>query len=377
MIVAAGGVSRDGPARLGAKRRAQDRSSRRSDDVAAGSVRVAESRRWLAEMEAVAEVIAARRAAVAEQYEAFPASERGWPVEVVVLVNATALALFAYPAWVETAAFSVDPRERLALAVVLALTGLLLGVVFGELLRRYRKPRAHSLVDRAILVYVIFSVIAYLGTSLTLDLSFGATRHDAAQTVRPVIDDALTLFAAMGIGLAVIAGYYRESLLAGRVRRLLRATTADVVQSELDLEAAKLSLTKRAAAAGYERTREAPQIDVDWLSREQGRRAARVPNVDVARSTLARHQEAVTPLESIEPLPLETLAKIKELSTELNVQFRGEREGYLYFKRVNDRVPLSYNGGLQIAKELVDAIRSSSDEGVREALERHRGVRLG
>ena len=299
-------------------------------------------------------VAAAERAlAAAEQlfdessrrYYSLPVSERGWPIELVYASALTAFVVEWYPSW-STAFFFIRSRSPQlgALTAVFAATGVVLGVVIGELLRRYRKEgRPHPLVEKIFLVFTCVMAASYLVVAYNIHLSFILPPGGLDPTSKHIlIAVTLTMLMAMGIALVCVAGYYREAFFTARVRRPLREVSEELANLHTERDAAIYAFARLDALVG-------------------------------AVQRLAK------PLDNAEAnsLPVEITENIEAATRELDVQFRGEREGYLFFKRIDAREPLNRENGLRKAKEIVDAIRSTGSDDARAALERHRGVRLG
>ena len=180
--------------------------------------------------------------AARSRFDALPAHERGWMVEVVALLAVVSIVLEWYPArMMSLVFFFASAIELVALTAAFAVGGFLLGLLLGELLRRHRKPQAHEALDWVFLAAAIVAVVAFLVVGYELRLGYARASIDAAQSpLEPMVQAAaLTTLAFIGIVIAFTSGYYRESVEALATRRRLGALNAGLRADQRRLEATR------------------------------------------------------------------------------------------------------------------------------------------
>jgi len=172
--------------------------------------------------------------------------DRGWMLEVIVPIAAISILLEWYPARMMSLVFFFASHIELnALTAAFAVSGFFLGFVEGELLRRYRVPQPHSVVDRSLLVAVSAAIVAFLIVGYILRVGYATAASDAlAGPLSPGAQAAaLTTLATIGIIMAVASGYCRESIEAWAVRKRLARLRHDLRSDVHLLEATRRELT--------------------------------------------------------------------------------------------------------------------------------------
>lgn len=223
----------------------------RNDDHAAILDNAHHARLRIGELETKCAAGEAQIRAAQSRYDALPAYDRGWMLEVIGILALVAIVLEWFPARIMSLVFFFATKvELIALTAAFAAGGFLLGLLLGELLRRHRKPQPHGALDWIILGCAWAAVIAFLAVGYMLRLAYANASNDAsAAAMTPIVQAAaLTTLAFIGIVIAFTAGYYRESAEALHVRRRLARLRGALRSNEAHLDATRheLSASERA-----------------------------------------------------------------------------------------------------------------------------------
>ena len=217
----------------------------RNDDRSAMHHAAYRARLRLADLETKCAGGEARIRAAQSRLDALPVYERGWLVEVIVLLALVSIVLEWYPArMMSLVFFFASAVELVALTAAFAVGGFLLGLLLGELLRRHRRPQAHEPLDWVFLSLAIVAVAAFLVVGYELRLGYARASIDAANSpLEPMVQAAaLTTLAFIGIVIAFTSGYYRESVEAMSMRRRLGRLHARLRADQHHLEATRTEL---------------------------------------------------------------------------------------------------------------------------------------
>ncbi len=149
--------------------------------------------------------------------------EKGWLIEVFVLLALIAVGLEWVPASLYTLVFfdatgSITP---LLMTVVFTTIGVLCAAVIGEIARRFREPAKRQTRDVFFLVLLTLGVLTFLSSTYLLRMAYALTPSGAVVSSpisAPVEAFALTVVATIAVVLAVTAGIYRESMKSARLR---------------------------------------------------------------------------------------------------------------------------------------------------------------
>ncbi len=221
----------------------------RNDDHAAILDKVHRARLRIAELERNCAAGEAQIRAAQTRFDALPAYDRGWMLELIGVLALLAIVLEWYPArMMSLVFFFASAVELIALTCAFAAGGFLLGLVLGELARRHRTPQPHSFLDQLCLGLGALAVVAFLAVGFELRMGYAQASSDGVTpAIGPVVQAAaLTTLAFIGIVIAFTAGYHRESLdsmrLRGRLSRLrssLRANESHLAATQHELAAAE------------------------------------------------------------------------------------------------------------------------------------------
>jgi hypothetical protein len=232
----------------------------RNDDRSAMHHAAYRARLRLTDLEAKCTGGEVRIRAAQSRLDALPSHERGWLLEVIVLLAVVSIVLEWYPArMMSLVFFFASAVELVALTAAFAVGGFLLGLLLGELLRRHRRPQAHEPLDWVFLTLAIVAVSAFLAVGYELRLGYARASIDAANSpLEPVVQAAaLTTLAFIGIVIAFTSGYYRESVEAmgmrrrlGRLHSRLRADQQHLQATRTELAAAERACELMADAQG-------------------------------------------------------------------------------------------------------------------------------
>ena len=217
----------------------------RSDDRAAMQHAAYRARLRLSDLEGKCDGAQTRIAAAQSRLDALPVYERGWLLEVIVLLAVVSIVLEWYPArMMSLVFFFASAVELVALTAAFAVGGFLLGLLLGELLRRHRRPQLHAPLDWVFLSLAVVAVAAFLAVGYELRLGYARASIDAANSpLEPIVQAAaLTTLAFIGIVIAFTSGYYRESVEAMGMRRRLGRLHARLRTDQQHLEATRNEL---------------------------------------------------------------------------------------------------------------------------------------
>src|ERR1700722_19308857 len=117
----------------------------RNDDHAAILDKVHRAQLRVADLERNCAAGEAQIRAAQTRFDALPAYDRGWMLELIGVLAVLAIVLEWYPArMMSLVFFFASAVELMALTAAFAAGGFLLGLVLGELARRYRMPQPHT-----------------------------------------------------------------------------------------------------------------------------------------------------------------------------------------------------------------------------------------
>jgi hypothetical protein len=171
--------------------------------------------------------------------------EKGWMLEVVVIVAIVALALEISPAHMMSLVFTfASVPELYGLTAMFTVIGFLIGFFTGELMLRHKLMRRRTLADTVFVSLLVVGAVAFLGFGFQMRYAYAvATSSSSAAAMSPVLQAAtMTALAALGILIAVIVGYYRESKTVwsnrrdlGRLQRELAKNTRYLADTRTEL----------------------------------------------------------------------------------------------------------------------------------------------
>jgi len=219
----------------------QQRVSRTSDQAVLNA-RVHRAQLKLDELEQTCNADEAQIRAAETRFEALPAHDRGWAIEVVAILAVISIALEIYPAHLMSLVFfGANGPELGLLTAAFAGGGFLLGLVLGEMARRYRVPQRHTLIDHLCFVFALIAVIAFLAVGFELRMGYAAASTDSTNpAIGPLVQAAaLTTLAFIGIVVAFTAGYHRESYGTVALRYRLINLRSNLKSSETQLQATR------------------------------------------------------------------------------------------------------------------------------------------
>jgi hypothetical protein len=225
----------------------------RNDDHAAILDKVHRAQLRVAELEQNCAAGEAQIRAAQTRFDALPAYDRGWMLELIGVLAILAIVLEWYPArMMSLVFFFASAVELVALTSAFAAGGFLLGLVLGELARRYRMPQPHTFLDGVCLGLATIAVVAFLAVGFELRMGYAQASSDGVTAaIAPVIQAAaLTTLAFIGIVIAFTSGYHRESLDSMRLRGRLSRLRSALRTNELHLAATRheLAAVERAAS---------------------------------------------------------------------------------------------------------------------------------
>lgn len=231
----------------------QQRVSRNSDSAAL-KARFHRAELKLDELDQVCTADEAQIRAAETRFEALPAHDRGWAIEIVCILAVIAIALEIYPAHLMSLVFFGSSGTELGLlTAAFAGGGFLLGLVLGEMARRYRVPQRHTLIDHLCFIFALVAVVGFLIVGFELRLGYAATSTDSTNAaIGPLVQAAaLTILAFIGIVIAFTAGYHRESYGTLALRYRLINLRSNLKSSEAQLQATRheFAAAERAANA--------------------------------------------------------------------------------------------------------------------------------
>lgn len=306
--------------------------------------RSAEARRRIADL--------TERSLLAQQFlDSMPVQEFGWPTPAVALLGALAVCCEVPAAWLVGMAFGVDSMG-IVLAIAFAVGAVSIGFLIGEIGRRKRTGSDRSVFDTVLVASAALAAVAYVATTFWLRLAFLSASSPSPRGSDSMVSAlSVAAFSLIGIVMVTIGAYHRESAEVRAARRKIahwdgairRLSRADARWEEV---ASARALEPALATAG---DAERPVANSEWINDP-------------------------TPLT---PLPAATTERIQRATEDLGVRFRGSRDGFLFFRRIDSRETLSDARGLELARAVADAIRRTGSSDAIEALERHRGVTLG
>ena len=229
----------------------------RNDDHAAINDKVHRARLKLAELEQNCAAGEAQIRAAQTRFDSLADHDRGWILEIIVVLAMISIVLEWFPAHMMSLVFfTASAVELTFLTAAFAGGGFLLGLVLGEMARRYRMPQRHTLLDQLCFALAGLAVVAFLAVGFELRMGYAATSTD---TINPallpaVLAAALTTLAFIGIVIAFTAGYHRESFETLGLRYRLRNLHANLKVSEAQLNATQreLGAAERAASVAAE-----------------------------------------------------------------------------------------------------------------------------
>jgi hypothetical protein len=224
----------------------------RNDDHAAILDKVHRAQLRVADLERNCAAGEAQIRAAQTRFDALPAYDRGWMLELIGVLAVLAIVLEWYPArMMSLVFFFATAVELVALTCAFAAGGFLLGLVLGELARRYRMPQQHAFLDGVCLGLAALAVVAFLAVGFELRMGYAQASSDGVTpAIGPVVQAAaLTTLAFIGIVIAFTAGYHRESLDSLALRRRLSRLRSTLRTNELHLAATQheLAAVERAA----------------------------------------------------------------------------------------------------------------------------------
>jgi hypothetical protein len=222
----------------------------RNDDHAAINDKVHRARVKLAELEQNCAANEGQIRAAQTRFDSLADHDRGWILEIVIALAVISIVLEWFPAHMMSLVFfTASAVELTFLTAAFAGGGFLLGLVLGEMARRYRMPQRHTLIDQLCFVLAALAVVAFLGIGFELRMGYAATSTDAntpAAVGPAILAAALTTLAFIGIVIAFTAGYHRESFetlgLRYRIRNLhdrLKVSEAQLQATQRELGAAE------------------------------------------------------------------------------------------------------------------------------------------
>jgi hypothetical protein len=231
----------------------------RNDDHAAILDKVHRAQLRVADLERSCAADEAQIRAAQTRFDALPAYDRGWMLELIAVLAMLAIVLEWFPArMMSLVFFFASAVELQALTAAFAFGGFLLGLVLGELARRHRQPQRHAALDTVCFALAAIAVIAFLAVGFELRYGYAQASTDGAvAAIGPVVQAAaLTTLAFIGIVIAFTSGYHRESFdslrLRWRLSRLrgeLRTNEAHLAATQHELAAAERAAT--VAVDGY------------------------------------------------------------------------------------------------------------------------------
>jgi hypothetical protein len=229
----------------------------RNDDHAAILDKAHRAQLRVAELERNCIAGEAQIRAAQTRFDALPAYDRGWMLELIGVLALLAIVLEWYPArMMSLVFFFASAVELIALTCAFAAGGFLLGLVLGELARRHRMPQPHSFLDGVCLGLAALAVVAFLAVGFELRMGYAQASSDGVTpAIGPVVQAAaLTTLAFIGIVIAFTSGYQRESLDSWRLRRRLARLRSTLHTNELHLAATQheLAAAERAASVAAE-----------------------------------------------------------------------------------------------------------------------------
>jgi hypothetical protein len=173
--------------------------------------------------------------------------EKGWMLEVVAIVAVVALALEISPAHMMSLVFTfASVPELYALTAMFTVIGFLIGFFTGELMLRHKLARRRTVADNVFLALLVIGAVAFLGFGYQMRYAYAvATSASSAAAMTPVLQAAtMTALAGLGILIAVIVGYYRESKTVWTNRRDLERLQRDLAKSTRYLADTRTELTR-------------------------------------------------------------------------------------------------------------------------------------
>jgi len=225
----------------------------RNDDHAAINDKVHRARVKLAELEQSCAAHEGQIRAAQTRFDSLADHDRGWILEIVVALAVISIVLEWFPAHMMSLVFfTASAVELTFLTAAFAGGGFLLGLVLGEMARRYRMPQRHTLIDQLCFTLAGVAIIAFLAVGFELRMGYAATSTDAVTpALAPaILAAALTVLAFIGIVIAFTAGYHRESFETLGLRYRIRNLHANLKVSEAQLNATQreLGAAERAAS---------------------------------------------------------------------------------------------------------------------------------
>jgi len=217
----------------------------RNDDHAAILDKVHRAQLRVAELEQRCAAGEAQIRAAQTRFDALPAYDRGWMLELIGVLALLAMVLEWYPArMMSLVFFFATAVELVALTCAFAAGGFLLGLLLGELARRYRIPQQHTFLDGVCFGLAALAVTAFLAVGFELRMGYAQASSDGVTSaIGPVVQAAaLTTLAFIGIVIAFTSGYYRESVEALGIRRRLGGLHARLRADLSHLEATRTAL---------------------------------------------------------------------------------------------------------------------------------------
>ncbi len=225
----------------------------RNDDHAAILDKVHRAQLRVAELEQRCAAGEAQIRAAQTRFDALPAYDRGWMLELIGVLALLAIVLEWYPArMMSLVFFFATAVELVALTCAFAAGGFLLGLLLGELARRYRIPQQHTFLDGVCFGLAALAVTAFLAVGFELRMGYAQASSDGVTSaIGPVVQAAaLTTLAFIGIVIAFTAGYHRESFDSLALRHRLSRLRAALRTNELHLASTEheLAAVERAAS---------------------------------------------------------------------------------------------------------------------------------
>lgn len=230
----------------------------RNDDHAAILDKVHRSQLRVADLEHTCAADEVQIRAAQTRFDALPAYDRGWMLELIAVLALLAIVLEWFPArMMSLVFFFASAVELQALTAAFAFGGFLLGLMLGELARRHRQPQRHAVLDTVCFLLAGVAVVAFLAVGFALRYGYAQASTDGAvAAIGPMVQAAaLTTLAFIGIVIAFTSGYHRESFDSLRLRWRLSRLRGELRTNEAHLAATQheLAAAERAAtvAGGY------------------------------------------------------------------------------------------------------------------------------
>jgi len=208
--------------------------------------------------------------------DGLPDHARGWPLPMYVLLAALTIGIEYVPAHMFTQIFYQTGWVQTALTLTFTAIGVVVAIFLGELLRRMRVPEGSHAIDHIFVAVVGAVAVGYLVIGYWLRIAFTSTSasfaNAAAQRasgdggasgaslgLSPSMEAiALTAIAAIGMVLAVVSTYHRESFESFGVHSRIRKLHGDLTANQqykntnlADLDRVEKSAGTAAAAAAH------------------------------------------------------------------------------------------------------------------------------